>query len=199
MTRESEYSLTAFSQATDNQIRELHAQGCGPQKISKLIQRSRVATLRRMKALGLVDEDFGSKPRGAQRKGFWTDEHIATLKRSLSKGMSTTQIAEVFGCSSTAVQNKMKSMGLVSKSKLGNRTKRLPYDRLVEKREEKPKPHSNRVINDPPHVQAYKAARRGVVIPPHLEAEYYELLKQGVPIAEAKARLGVTPNQEGKA
>lgn len=199
MGRESEHSLSAFSAATDNKIRELHAEGCGVQKISKIIERGRGATLRRMKTLGLVDLEMESKVKGGMKKGFWTEDLLKVLRKSHKDGMSAREIAEVIGCSQTTVSSKMRSLGLKAKP-AGKpvRPTRLPYERLVEKRADKPAPQTPKTINDPPHVQAYKAARRGVVIPPHLEAEYYELLKQGVPIAEAKARLGVTPTQEGR-
>lgn len=48
----------------------------------------------------------------------------------------------------------------------------------------------------PTHIERYKAARRGFVVPRHLEAKYFGLLKEGVPIVEACERLGISSNRE---
>ncbi|MCO5730135.1 hypothetical protein NFC69_01060 [Rhizobium sp. SSA_523] len=49
------------------------------------------------------------------------------------------------------------------------------------------------------HVEGYKLARRGFYVPAHLESQYFELLKAGVPIAEACRRLKITTNQRSEA
>lgn len=180
MSRGNKCSLKAFSPEIDSKIRDLHAEGCGFQKIAKIIGRNRRSTLSRMIFLGLISPQINGG--GRKKKGFWTEDIIATVRQCNRDGLSARETADLIGCSQPAVSKKLKSLGLNPPSS-GMRSDEVKV---------------SKIIKDPPHVQAYKAARRGAVIPPDREVEYYELLKKGVSIAEAKARIGITPTQEGK-
>lgn len=103
----------------------------------------------------------------------WTRERDEALRVMAASKMSTRAIGNALGLSHVIIVRRIKALGLRS--------------------EEQPSSAAR-----PNHIADYKRARRGFHVPAHLEAEYYELLKTGVPIAEACRRLGIARQNEDR-
>lgn len=104
----------------------------------------------------------------------WTRERDDALRAMVAAKMSVRSIGKAMGFSHVLIIRRIKALGL--RSEIGAT-------------------HSVEAVR-PNHVAQYKAARRGFVVPEELERDYYELLKTGVPIAEACRRLGIAKQPE---
>lgn len=105
----------------------------------------------------------------------WTSERDHALRVLLAADKSVRAIGREMGLDHALISRRIKALGLSRekcKAELEARDARVSRGRED-------------------HIARYKNARRGIVVPPHLEGDYYELLKSGVPIAEAYRRLGM--------
>lgn len=98
----------------------------------------------------------------------WTDERDAALRTMVGNQISTRSIAAALGLHQTQIVRRIKVLKL----------------------KEAPPPKSTA----PDHIVKYQRVRRGFHVPPHLEAEYHQLLKSGVSIAEICRRLNIKTN-----
>lgn len=89
------------------------------------------------------------------------------IRRMHAARLSTRAMARHLGLYKTQVIRRIKKLGLD---------------------EERAEPKVNQ---RPDHIADYKRARRGFDVPAHLENQYFELIKSGLPIAEACRRLGI--------
>lgn len=107
----------------------------------------------------------------------WTKEKRLMLRTMRDDAkLSWLKIAECFGISVRAVQAQYNKLhGLHGDSKP-----------LPDQATAKPKVFGA-------HLQAYNRTRRGFDVPQRLEAQYFDLLRKGVPIAEAARQLGLSP------
>lgn len=103
---------------------------------------------------------------GCERGDGWTKERDGVLRSMVRDDMSTRAIAKALNLHQTQVVRRIAKLGL---------------------RE----PQVEETKTAAPHIERYRSARRGFHVPAHLEDSYYELLKTGVPIAEACRRLGI--------
>lgn len=53
-----------------------------------------------------------------------------------------------------------------------------------------------RVFAPPSHIEKIRRARRGFDVPSHLEPAYFELLKRGVSIDEARRQLNLKKDED---
>ncbi|NNV22034.1 AsnC family protein [Ochrobactrum pseudogrignonense] len=97
----------------------------------------------------------------------WTAELDRELRSLVRKNTPTRTIANLLGVHRIQVIRRIKKLELTA-------------DNAGEK-----------VFEAPPHIQSYKTSRRGFYVPPHQEAAYYDLLKSGVSIDEARKRLRI--------
>ena len=109
----------------------------------------------------------------AAKSVIWTKDRDDALRIMLAAKMTTRAIGEAMGLTQSMVARRIKATGL--RTGLDS----LPAERVK-----------------PDHIADYKKARRGFVVPEHLEHQYYELLKTGVPIVEARRRLGIEAQPE---
>jgi DNA-binding MarR family transcriptional regulator len=86
----------------------------------------------------------------------------------VNEGKSARAIAKLLGVSHTLVSRRIKDLELLE----------APADR-------------GQLSPAATHIERCRDARRGFRVPPHLEAEYFELLKKGLPITEACRQLGI--------
>lgn len=107
------------------------------------------------------------------RVAAWTPELDSALRAMVAQRLSTRVIAAAMALHYSTVARRIQALKL---------------------REEAEKVQAEPVKRD--HLAEYKNARRGFVVPQHLELEYYALLKTGLPIAEVCQRLGITTPAE---
>ncbi|CCF19102.1 protein of unknown function [Pseudorhizobium banfieldiae] len=98
----------------------------------------------------------------------WDRESDKALLAMVKSGMSHRSIAKEMGINHPQVSR-----------------------RLAKLREQEAEKSATNQLVIGKHLPSYKAARRGFHVPAHLEPQYFELLKSGVPIAEACRRLGI--------
>ena len=103
----------------------------------------------------------------------WTRELDEALHAMVAAKMTTRAIGASLGITQSTVARRIKFLGL------REAVEKLPGER-----------------GKPAHIADYKKARRGFVVPEHLEREYFELLKTGMPIAAACERLGIVTQPE---
>jgi IS30 family transposase len=101
------------------------------------------------------------------KQTIWTKDLDDALRAMLTAGMTTRAIGEALGMTQSTV------------------TRRINATRM--------RANTGQVVAAPigSHLTRYKEARRGFSVPKHLELDYYELLKTGLPIVEARRRLGI--------
>lgn len=104
----------------------------------------------------------------------WTPEKDALLLKMKADKLSLREMGAELGINYSTVRYRLRYLS------------KQPAPRTTTPEVEAPRPT---------HIDRYNAARRGFTVPPHLEAEYFGLLKKGVPIVEACKRLGINVNQ----
>lgn len=108
----------------------------------------------------------------------WKPEDIQTMVRMRRYGRTFVEIGEYLGKKPNTVCDKYnRVMGL----KKDYRRRPSPD----------PKPEKPRQLGV--HLISYNRARRGFHVPREQERQYFELLREGVPIAEAARQLGLSP------
>lgn len=128
-------------------------------------------------------------------KSFWNDDRDRELLRLHAEGLSCRKIGSHFGVSHVSVSIRMKVLGIEPHAGRPQPVNRGARDRSAESLEA---PKASRAPSSDDHVRSYKRSRRGFEVPAHLEGRYFELLKSGLPIAEACRRLGITKNHRAK-
>lgn len=113
-------------------------------------------------------------------KIIWTTQLDQLLTSLRKNGMTTRDIAKRIGVSQGAVQGRFTAL-------LGVKRRRKRADPSTPT-EEQP----SLLEQQSRHLQNIRAKQRGFTIPAELERDYIDLLKQGLPIAEALKRLGVS-------
>lgn len=108
----------------------------------------------------------------------WTNQIDEMIRSSLAAGQPTRAVASMLGCSHTAVANRAKKLGITISTHSAARMTPEP------KPTERQSPSREAIVNA-------QRVRRGFDLPKEMEPEYLELLKSGVPIAEARRRLGL--------
>jgi hypothetical protein len=88
------------------------------------------------------------------------------------RGSTTREIEDVIGLSHVTISKRIKSLGLPTRGRPVNR--------------------EGGAYAPPPHLAAHMRAKRGFHVPAHLESKYFELIKSGVPIADACRRLNIS-------
>lgn len=120
-------------------------------------------------------------------KNFWNDERDIELRRLHSEGLSCRKIGSHFDVSHVSVSLRMKVLGIEPHAgrpagrPKGARVNDAPVSEVA-----------TPAVRSDCHVRPYQRARRGFEVPQHLEGRYFDLLKSGVPIAEACRQLGIT-------
>ena len=100
------------------------------------------------------------------RELIWTDELDRRVRLKLQAGIAKTRIAKELGIHRCQLLRRIKVLGITD-------------DNLFEVPSSMPASH----------LEGFKRARRGFHVPAPLEPTYYDLLKQGVPIEEARKIL----------
>ncbi|MDQ0422357.1 hypothetical protein J2045_003405 [Peteryoungia aggregata LMG 23059] len=110
----------------------------------------------------------------------WTSELDRKLRGLNASGLTMRKIAVELGVSGSAVQKRMSDLGIPPAF-----AKRVHKNLRGQQRE--------RRVDDvrKSQVSHQQDIRRGFSIPAHLQPEYFELLKGGLAIAEARNRLGL--------
>ena len=112
-------------------------------------------------------------------KKFWTDASDAQLADLIQSGERIRKIGEIMGVSHESARRRALHLGLWHTS-----------------RQQRQKQEIVASPQKPNHLEAYKSARRGFSIPAHLEGRYFDLLKSGMSIAEARQELEIITNAE---
>ena len=105
----------------------------------------------------------------------WESEDIQTLMRLRREGRTFVEIGKALDKSANAVGSKYSRL---TGSSHGYQRKPPPDP------EQPPRPLGV-------HLISYNLARRGFHVPEEQEGQYFDLLREGVPIAEAVRRLGL--------
>lgn len=111
----------------------------------------------------------------------WNEKLDARLLSLNASGLTIRQVAESMRIGASSVQRRLQQLGVKAAHAKDDHSSMWG----------KPSRPKLKPIKNPPHISAFKAKRRGFIVPDELEPEYYELLKQGLSIAEAKRRLGI--------
>lgn len=120
---------------------------------------------------------------------FWNDERDAQLRELHAQGLTGRKIGERLGVSHVSVGNRIRALGMELN---GTVPASIKHGTRASAKEATQQPTPE--FKGGAHVGAYKRARRGFEVPKDLETRYFDLLKSGVPIAEACRRLGITSN-----
>lgn len=118
--------------------------------------------------------------------GFWTDEKDQSLRRMAAEGVSTRKMAAAVGATHVTVWKRMARLGI-----------RAAGSGSEHDNASAPAQVTAAPVAD--HIESYNRARRGFHVPHHLQSQYFDLLKAGVPIAEACRRLDIKVNQAPEA
>jgi DNA-binding transcriptional MerR regulator len=111
-------------------------------------------------------------------------ETILDIRRMRSEGMLLKQIADRFDISKTAVHNALdEKFSEAREEAIADIEKRLNANSMKRGDGSSRRPH---------HLEKYHQARRGFHLPDHLENQYFDLLKTGIPTVEAARRLGIS-------
>ncbi|THK33991.1 hypothetical protein EHS39_32970 [Ensifer sp. MPMI2T] len=125
-------------------------------------------------------------------KSFWNDERDRKLRELHAQGLTGRKIGDQLGVSNVSVARRIKVLGLEPHIRLPPPVSKVAPVKGVEDAE--PREAAPAAMKGGAHVRPYKRARRGFEVPAHLEDRYFELLKGGVPIAEACRQLGIIQN-----
>ena len=124
-------------------------------------------------------------------RSFWNDERDRQLRELHAQGLTGRKIGTQLGVSNVSVARRIKALGLEPHIKVSPPVSKVAPVKGIEVAEP---PEAASAVKGGAHVRDYKRARRGFEVPESLEDRYFELLKAGVPIAEACRQLGIMQN-----
>lgn len=116
----------------------------------------------------------------------WTDEKDRKLLSMQQRNLSMRQMGHLLGVSGAAVCRRLKLLA----------SEQALIEALEQADKEPAPPPSSIFEQQTTHMRKLRAQRRGFDVPPELEGRYFDLLKSGKSIDQARRSLGLKPRAQ---